>query len=145
MKLWRRSSGHPEIWKKNFKVVSGFVCVCLDGWPHTETTQKPGLKHSRTWYHTICFEKLEEWVVYRVLTLMYWFVCVGPDRTADVSTRRLVHECCLPWHVWIDSRTSVKCVKDARCTEGSCGDVCVFYCHLKTYCGPSSETIQSPE
>ena len=20
-----------------------------------------------------------------------------------------------------------------------------FYCHLKTYCGPSSETIQSPE
>ncbi len=23
--------------------------------------------------------------------------------------------------------------------------VCVFYCHLKTYCGPSSETTQSPE
>ena len=23
--------------------------------------------------------------------------------------------------------------------------VCVFYCHLKTYCGSSSETIQSPE
>ena len=23
--------------------------------------------------------------------------------------------------------------------------VFVFYCHLKTYCGPSSETIQSPE
>jgi len=22
---------------------------------------------------------------------------------------------------------------------------CVFYCHLKTYCGPSSETMQSPE
>ena len=22
---------------------------------------------------------------------------------------------------------------------------CVFYCHLKTYCGPSSEIIQSPE
>ena len=25
------------------------------------------------------------------------------------------------------------------------GRVCVFYCHLKTYCGPISETIQSPE
>jgi hypothetical protein len=24
-------------------------------------------------------------------------------------------------------------------------NVCVFYCHLKTYCGPSSETMQSPE
>ncbi len=23
--------------------------------------------------------------------------------------------------------------------------VVCFYCHLKTYCGPSSETIQSPE
>ncbi len=23
--------------------------------------------------------------------------------------------------------------------------MCVFYCHLKTYCGPSSETIQSPD
>ena len=23
--------------------------------------------------------------------------------------------------------------------------LCVFYCHLKTYCGPSSETMQSPE
>jgi hypothetical protein len=23
--------------------------------------------------------------------------------------------------------------------------VCVFYCHLKIYCGPSSETMQSPE
>ncbi len=23
--------------------------------------------------------------------------------------------------------------------------LCVFYCHLKTYCGSSSETIQSPE
>ncbi len=22
---------------------------------------------------------------------------------------------------------------------------CVFYCHLKTYCGPCSETMQSPE
>jgi hypothetical protein len=47
-------------------------------------------------------------------------LCVGADRTADVSTRRLGSECFLPWHVWIDSRTSVKCVKDARCIEGSC-------------------------
>jgi hypothetical protein len=57
----------------------GFVCVCLDTNPHTESTPKPDLKHSRTWYHTICFEKLEEWVLYSVLTLMCCFVCgCGP-------------------------------------------------------------------
>jgi hypothetical protein len=37
------------------------LCLCvLDTSPHTETTPKPGLKHSRTRYDTICFEKLEE-------------------------------------------------------------------------------------
>ena len=51
------------------------------------------------------------------------FLCVGADRSSDVSTRRLVRECSLPWHVWIDSRTSVKCVKDARCIEGALVDI----------------------
>jgi hypothetical protein len=225
------------------RVLDGFVSGCLDTWPHTETTPKPDLQHSRTWYHRICFEKLEEWVVYTVLTLMccfvcgcgpygwrvdsrfslwvippltcvnrfqdecevcegwsvyggllwascyttdflyrdlllgdrlqlflvgsmtdlcleawphiertpnrtwntveldiiefvlrnwwsescteYWLwcaaLCVGSDRTGDDSTRGSVREWTLPWHVWIDSRTSVKCVKDGRCIEGCCG------------------------
>jgi hypothetical protein len=98
----------------------GFVSVCLDKWHHTGTTPKLDLKPSRPWYLTFFFEKLEEWVVYRVLTLMCCFVC-GSDRTANVSTRRLVREFSLPWLVWIDSRTSVKCVNDFWCIEGSCG------------------------
>jgi hypothetical protein len=149
------------MWKLS---VTWRFCACVSGhWLHTETTPKPGLQHSRTWYHTICFEKLEEWVVYRVLTLMCCFVCgcgpygwrldstfrtwvltgletqsnmtyticfekleewvvysvltlmccfvcgCGPYGWADVWTRRSGSECSLPWHVWIDSRTSVKC------------------------------------
>ncbi len=59
--------------------VDGFVSVCLDTWPHTEATRTQDLNHSRTWYYAICFEKLEEWVVYRVLTLMCCCVCgCGP-------------------------------------------------------------------
>ncbi len=53
----------------------------------------------------------------------YWLwcvvLCVGADRTADVSTRRLACEWSCPWHVWSDVRTSVKCVKDGRCRVGS--------------------------
>jgi hypothetical protein len=90
-------------------------CVCLDTWPHTETTPNPDLKHSRTWYDTICFEKLEEWVVYRVLTLMWLFVCgCGPygwrlDSTFSVwvippltCVNRFQDECevCEGWSVY---------------------------------------------
>ncbi len=66
------------------------VSVCLDTWPHWETTPKPDLKHSRTWYHWIVFEKSEEWVVYRVLTLICFFVCgCGPYGWRLDSTFRL--------------------------------------------------------
>jgi hypothetical protein len=61
------------------RMCDGFVCVCVDTSPHTETTPKPDLKPIHTWYDTICFEELEEWVLDRVLTLMCCFVCVcGP-------------------------------------------------------------------
>ncbi len=39
---------------------------------------------------------------------------------------------------WCSTRASVQVLFQA-CV------VCVFYCHLKTYCGPCSETMQSPE
>jgi hypothetical protein len=43
MKLWRRSSGHPEISKKNFKVVSGLSRCKLAGslgFIHTQTRHR---------------------------------------------------------------------------------------------------------
>ena len=30
-------------------------------------------------------------------------------------------------------------------TNLNASNICVFYCHLKTHCGPSSEIMQSPE
>ncbi len=68
----------------------GCVSVCLDTWPHWETTPKPDFQHSRTWYRRIFLEKFEEWVVYRVLTLMCLFVCgYGPVDWRVDSTFRL--------------------------------------------------------
>ncbi len=52
--------------------------------------------------------------------LMCCFLCVGVDRTADVSTRLLGSECSLRGHVWIDFRTSVK---DTRCLVGFLVDI----------------------
>ncbi len=95
------------------------VYVYLDTWPHSQTTP------IWTW-NTVELDIIEfvlrSWRSESFTEYWLWFaaLCVGADRTADVSTRRLDCEWSLPWHVWIDSRTSVKCVKDGRCIEGSC-------------------------
>ena len=45
----------------------------------------------------------------------------------------------------LDSRVLGKHLYPISLLLGELEQSCVFYCHLKTYCGPSSETIQSPE
>jgi hypothetical protein len=106
-----------------------FLCVCV--WTHDDIQKR---HQNRTW------NTVELDIIQFVLRSWrsescreYWLWCVGvfvcADRT-NVSTRRLGSECSLPWHVWIDSRTSVKCVKDTRCIEDFC--VCVSG-HMTTY------------
>ncbi len=96
------------------------LCLCVWTQPHIQNRHP-----NRTW-NTVELDiiqfVLRSWWRSESCTEC-WLWCtvlyVGVDRTADVSTRRLGSECSLPWHVWIDSRMSVKCVKDARCAEGS--------------------------
>ncbi len=97
---------------------------------------KPDLKYCRPWDDSICFENLG-WVRSALSTdLMCCFVCgCGPYGWRLDSTFRLVRECSLPFHVWIDSKTSVK---DARCIEGSCGHLfsdgfLSVFGHMTTY------------
>ncbi len=96
-------------------------CACLSG--HMSTYSKR--HHNRTWNTSEL--DVTQFVLRRRRSescTEYWLWCValfvGADRTADVSTRRLVREWSCPWHLWSDVRTSVKCVKDGRCREGSC-------------------------
>ena len=99
------------------------LCLCV--WTNDQIQKR---HQNRTW-NTVELDMIQfvlrSWRSESCTEYWLWCagLCVGADRTADVSTRRLVRECSLPWHVWIDSRTSVKCVKDAGCIEGSCGHV----------------------
>ncbi len=36
-------------------------------------------------------------------------------------------------------------ILDSKEVLAKSGSGCLFHCHLKTYCGSSSETVQSPE
>ncbi len=107
-------------------------CNLSINWIDKEVYRALLLDYSRLWFNggRFCVRVSGHMTTYRndtktgLETQSNWLwcagLCVGADRTADVSTRRSGSECSLPWHVWIDSRTSVKCVKDARCIEGSC-------------------------
>ncbi len=65
---------------ESFVIQRWRFCVCVCG--HMTTYRKDtksGLEGQlMSWYHTICFEKLEEWVVYRVLFLFEHIFCCLP-------------------------------------------------------------------
>jgi hypothetical protein len=128
------------------------VSVCLDTWSHRVWTfVRMQKRHQNRTCNTAELDIIQfflrSWRRSESCT-EYWLwcavLCVGADRTADVSTRRLGSECSLPWHVWIDSRTIVKyvySVKDARCIEGSCGHLVRLQtcytglsCHITVVC-----------
>ncbi len=88
------------------------MSLCLDTWSHRVWTfVRMQKRHQRRTCNTAELDiiqfVLRSWWRSESCT-EYWLwcavLCVGADRTADVSTRRLGSECSLPWHVWIDSR-----------------------------------------
>ncbi len=118
---YTRLSLHTLVRVQSF-VIQPWTVLCLCVWTHDHIQKR---HQNRTW-NTVELDMIQfVWRSWRSESCTeYWLwcgtLCVGADRTADVSTRHLDRECSLPWHVWIDSRTSVKCVKDDRCIEGSC-------------------------
>ena len=93
-------------------VIQGWTVLCLCVWTHDHIQKR---HQNRTW-NTVELDMIQfvlrSWRSESCTEYWLWCVtlCVGVDRTSDVLTRPSVCECSLPWHVWIDSRTSVKCV-----------------------------------
>ncbi len=90
-----------EVWIRD-----GFVSMWLDTCPHRDTITGPET-HLNLMWHNLFWE--DGGVSLAQSTDFDDFFCVGADRTADVSTRRVVREWSCPWHLWSDVRTSVKC------------------------------------
>ena len=89
--------------------------------------------------------------------------CITMDSTQSLESSSLLDSTSDIGDALEDSSTEASSLPDSKtgafCETYSDGEIgipnvtlcreismcCVFYCQLKTYCGPSSETIQSPE
>ncbi len=84
------------------------LCLCV--WTHVHIQKRHQIRTWNTSELDVTQFVLRRWRSESCTEYWLWRVglCVGADRTADVSTRRLGREWSFPWHVWSDVRTSVK-------------------------------------